>query len=132
MIKFYRALDLEEKVREMVTVLGLKHIDLSRVRCMRSTGSSAKRTLARCYALGKIWQKALNIPAHYIIEVISERWEKMSEAERERTLLHEIMHIPHAFGGGFRHHKPYVNHRTVGKLYSEYLRRKGNKQEGSG
>ena len=126
MIKFYRALDLEEKVKEMVRILGWSHIDLSRVRCMRSSGSSAKRTLARCYALGKIWQKALDMPAHYIIEVIDEQWQRMSEAQREETLLHEIMHIPHSFGGGFRHHNPYVTSRSVKKVYEEYLRRKGN------
>ena len=47
--------------------------------------------------LGKIWQGVLNLPPSYTIEVISEIFDKMSAEDKERTLIHELMHIP----GGF-------------------------------
>ena len=62
----------------------------------------------------------------YLIEVISERFDKMSEEDREKVIIHELMHIPKAFGGGFIHHNV-VNERNVKKVYQEYLRRKKTK-----
>jgi predicted metallopeptidase len=54
--------------------------------------------------LGKLWQKALNTQAHYAIEVISEKFDPLSEEEKTRVLIHELLHIPQTFGGGFRQH----------------------------
>jgi len=122
-IRFFKAGDIQERIRHFVEVLGMGHIDLNRIVCIRSVGSSARYTLARCYGLGRVWQKALDLPAYYIIEIISEKYDKLSPEEKDKILLHELMHVPHAFAGGFRHHTPYVNNRTVNGLYDEYLRR---------
>ena len=87
--------------------------------------------MARCHALSRIWQKALNIKAVYIIEVISERFDKFSEEEKTKTLIHELMHIPKSFGGGFIHHNM-VNERNIDKLYKmlvENERLKNNKDK---
>jgi predicted metallopeptidase len=118
MIKYYPAPDIEQKATEISVKLNIKH-DFSRVRFIRSRGSQARRTLARCHALPRIMQTALGIKAHYIIEVIDEQYEKLSEEEKIKTLIHELMHIPKCMGGGFRQHD-FVCKRNVEQLYRQY------------
>jgi len=110
---------IKRKVSEIADKLAMKHIDISRVRCFRSFGSSSRGTIARCYALSKIWQKALSTNAHYIIEVLSEKFDRLQESEQEKVLIHELLHIPKSFGGGFRHHD-YVCKRNVEQLYTTF------------
>jgi predicted metallopeptidase len=43
----------------------------------------------------------------------------MSREEQDKTLIHELMHIPKSFGGGFIHHN-IVTDRNVNKLYRIY------------
>lgn len=73
---------------------------------MRSKDSGSRRTIARCHALPRIMQLSLNQKPHYVIEVISERYDKLSKEEQTKILIHELMHIPLTFGGGFRAHNP--------------------------
>jgi predicted metallopeptidase len=120
MIKYYPASDIEEKAKEIADKLGMKH-DFSRVAFVRSKGSQSRYTLARCHALPRIMQAALNVKAHYVIEVISEHFDKMDEAQKTKTIIHELMHIPKAFGGGFKHHNV-VNKKSVEKLYNEFIK----------
>lgn len=123
MIKYQQTQEIKNRVQRIIEILDLKHIDLQRMACFRSSGSKSK-AVARCYALSKIWQQTLNTKAHYIIEVISERFDKLSEEEKEKILLHELMHIPKSFGGGFRHHD-FVCRKNVEvlhrKLKSQFL-----------
>jgi predicted metallopeptidase len=74
-------------------------------------------------------QKALDQPAHYVIEIISEKYEKLSDEEKTRTLIHELMHIPKSFGGGFRHHRPYVNRRAVEEQYKIFVKNSSPQKE---
>ncbi|MBI2041347.1 MAG: metallopeptidase [DPANN group archaeon] len=117
MIKYEPAFEIRDLVGQIANSLGMAHIDLSRLACFRSTGS-ASRAIARCYALSKIWQQALNTKAHYIIEVISEKFDRLSDSDKEKVLIHELMHIPKAFGGGFRQHD-FVCARNVEALYKQ-------------
>ena len=48
-------------------------------------------------------QKAMGMPAYYAIEFL-ERFEKMSQSEQDKVIIHELLHIPKTFGGGFRQH----------------------------
>ena len=95
--------DLQQRMTEIVQALALEHIDLARVKCFRSSGSSTKRTIARCHTVGKLMQKAMNMPAHYAIEFL-ELFERMPQKEQDKVIIHELMHIPKTFGGGFRQH----------------------------
>jgi predicted metallopeptidase len=61
-------------------------------------------------------QAALGVQPYYVIEVISERFDGMSEADQTKTLIHELLHIPKAFGGGFKGHG-YVSRDRVERLY---------------
>jgi len=119
MIKFERDETIKEKIKDIVETLNLDHIDLNRLSCVRSKGSGAKRTIARCYALSKIWQLSLNLQAHYIIEIISEKYDRLSESEKTKVLMHELLHIPFSFGGGFKHHD-YVTNKRIDELYEKY------------
>jgi predicted metallopeptidase len=116
-IKYYTAPDIKSQVDEIASDLDLFHVVPQFVFCVRSKGSKAKRTIARIHGLGKIWQGVLNRPPSYTIEVISEIYDKMSGEEKEKTLIHELLHIPGGFSGGFRPHKGYVERKIVESLY---------------
>ena len=77
------------------------HVKIERVKCFRSYGSSTKRTIARCHALGKLMQQAMGVPAFYALEFLGEKFNKMSQDEKVKVMIHELMHIPESFGGGF-------------------------------
>jgi predicted metallopeptidase len=114
-MKYSKAPDIDGQVQEIACRLGMPH-DISRVICIRSIGSKSRRTLARCHSLSRAVQTALGIQAHYVIEVISENYDKLPEDEKTKTLIHELMHIPRAFGGGFKGHRV-VNRRAVDEMY---------------
>jgi len=119
-IKYEIAEDIMTRLFDITRVLGMDHVRLSGVYAVRSHGSGSSRTLARCHALSKIWQLALGIEAVYIIEVITERFERMTREEQDKVLIHELMHIPLSFGGGFKHHD-FVTHKNVDKIYKKYI-----------
>ena len=126
-IKYELAEDIQEQVEELSRML-FPHVRLDSVVCIRSHGSSSRGTIARCHALGKAMQIALRRRGFYVIEVISKRYDRMSEVERTKTLIHELMHIPKSFGGGFIHHN-IVHERNVNRVYEHYInlkRMKGN------
>ncbi|MEM3597113.1 MAG: putative metallopeptidase [Candidatus Bathyarchaeia archaeon] len=126
-IKYFEASDVKKRVDEIASTLNLFHITPQFVFCVRSKGSKSTRTIARIHGLGKIWQETLNLPPTYIIEVISERYDRLSEEEKEKTLIHELLHIPHGFSGGFRPHKGYISREKVEQLYKR-LKQNRNKQ----
>jgi predicted metallopeptidase len=116
-IKYVEALDVKKLADEIVEELNLSHVVPQFLFCFRSTGSSSKRTIARIHGLSKIWQETLNLPPSYTIEVISERFDKLSQREKEKTIIHELLHVPEAFAGGFRPHKGYINDQIVESLH---------------
>ena len=118
--------DVKRLVDEIVDSLDLFHIVPQFVYCYRSKGSKSKRTIARIHGLGRIWQEALKKPPAYIIEVISERYDKLSDEEKEKTLIHELLHIPKVFSGGFRPHKGYINRKRIKTLHEVLLKRRSN------
>jgi predicted metallopeptidase len=121
MIRYELARDINDQVRDIIRRLEMEHIDESRVVWIRSKGSSSRRIIARCHALPKIMQLALQCDPHYVIEVISERFDGLKNEEQIKVLIHELMHIPHSFGGGFRAHRPYVTPRKVDKMYRKFI-----------
>jgi len=104
--------------RELINKLGFNHVPLNRVSCIISKGTKTKRVVARIHTLGKAMQLGMNQEPFYVIELM-ELFFKQTEEEQTKTLLHELMHIPKNFGGGFRHHKPFVNKKTVELEFSK-------------
>ena len=124
-MKFDRAHDIQVKVNRILFVLDLPHIVRERVVCMRSWGSRSN-AIARIWSMPRIWQKALGIKSHYVIEVISEKFDKLREEEQEKTLIHELMHIPKTFSGALVPHNCFgkkIDDRSVNKIYREYKKR---------
>ena len=121
MIRYELAEDIGAGIKDILHKLQMAHVDASRVACVRSRGSKSKRVIARCHGLSRIMQLALDQKPHYVIEVVSERFDKLSKEEQTRVLIHELMHIPHSFGGGFRTHKPHVTRKKVERMYKKFV-----------
>ncbi|MBU3906969.1 MAG: metallopeptidase [Nanoarchaeota archaeon] len=124
-MRYEHAPDLQA-IADEISKLLFPHIRTWRVKCFRGYGSSSRGTIARCHALGKLMQKALETPPVYALEFLSERFDKMPEEEKIKVIIHELMHIPKAFGGGFKHHD-FVTDRNVNIFYKEYQKRKNQK-----
>jgi len=118
-IKYQIAEDLQEAVNEIALML-FPHVKLDGVVCLRSFGSKSRGTIARCHALGKAMQLALGRKGFYVIEIITERFDKLSNEEKIKTLIHELMHIPKSFGGGFKYHDV-VCRRNVDKMFEKFV-----------
>jgi predicted metallopeptidase len=124
MIRYELAKDIGAEIRDIIHKLQMAHVNGSRVACVRSRGSKSKRVIARCHGLSRIMQLALNQKPQYVIEVVSERFDKLSKEEQTKVLIHELMHISHSFGGGFRAHKPHVTRKKVESMYRKFVNAK--------
>jgi len=124
-IKYEIADDIQARFADVVRTLDLRHIDLDKVVCVRSFGSSARRVIARCHGMSKVLQIAMRIKAFYVLEFISERFDGLTERDQDETIIHELMHIPKNFGGGFRFHD-HVTVKNVKGMLEEYHAAKRN------
>ena len=125
-MKYEFAEDLQITAEE-ISVMLFPHVDIKNIKCFRSYGTSSRGTIARCHALNKIMQKAIGIKAIYVLEFLSERFDRMDNEEKLKVIIHELMHIPKTFGGGFKFHD-FVTEKNVNKCYLEYKRKKNEKE----
>jgi predicted metallopeptidase len=107
--------------KDIVSKLCMHHIDLEKVVFLKSHGSKSRRTIARIHGLPKIMQIAMNMKAFYVIEMISENFDKLENDDKTKTIIHELMHIPKGFGGGFRNHRNFVTRKNVEIAFREYM-----------
>ncbi len=129
-MKYFYAEDIQKTSEEISRIL-FPHIKIDRMKCFRSHGSSSRGTIARCHTIGKLLQRAMDTEAFYALEFISEKFDKLPEEEKIKTIIHELMHIPHTFGGGFRHHD-HVCEKNINRCYRTYKEKleKLEKEEG--
>ena len=118
MIKYFRSHYIENQIKKISQKLNLPH-DINKIPCIRSKGSKSKYIIARCHTISKAVQVGLGLDCFYVIEIISENYDNLPKEEKIKTLIHELMHIPKAFGGGFKGHR-WVNKKTVEKMYKMY------------
>lgn len=118
-----RADDIQKTINHIISVLELSYIDQTRIFCYRSEGSKA-RAYARTWGYPKIFQDALNIKPAYVIEVLSHHFDKLSEDEKKKVLIHELLHIPRNFSGALVPHR--TRHGNLradsNSLYKKYIK----------
>ena len=116
------ASDIKKKVGLLVKKLEISHIDPKGIYCFRSFGSKSKAR-ARIWSLPRIWQMALGIKPGYCIEVLSEKFDKLSNDDKTKVLIHELLHIPKTFSGALLPHRSRgrvkVDGRTVNRLFKK-------------
>lgn len=109
---------VEKRISELVNLANLWHINPRRVFCFRSHNAKT-RAFARIWGLSRIFQQALKIEPAYIIEVISEKFDKLSPDKQDMVLVHELLHIPKTFSGALvpHHNRGGVNEDRVREIY---------------
>ena len=123
---FILAPDIQKRIKNILKKIDRPYIEFERIVCFRSYGSTS-RARARIWSLPRIWQKALKVNPHYCIEVLSEKFDRMSKVNQTKVLIHELMHIPKTFSGALLPHRGrgrvVIDGRSVNKLYKKYKKR---------
>lgn len=95
--------EIEKRANVLIKALELEWLSYGRIFYYRSQNSKA-RAYARTWGLPKLWQRTLNVEPAYIVEVISEHFDKLPKKEQDKVLLHELTHIPKNFSGALVPH----------------------------
>lgn len=103
-MKWFEAPEIAETLRTVVSKLEFNHINPDRVYCMKTQGAKT-RAYARIWSFPKIFQQVLTIDPAYVIEVVSERFDKLNSEDKMKVIIHEILHIPKNFSGSLLPHK---------------------------
>ena len=120
-MEFERAEDIQEKINLLLEHIKMPHVDPERIVAFRSRKSKA-RAYARIWSLPRIWQQALKVKPHYCIEVLSEKFDRLSKEEKTKILIHELLHIPKTFSGSLLPHRnrgARIDSRLVEKYYQK-------------
>jgi predicted metallopeptidase len=127
-LKFKRAYNEEALVKDIADKLGWNYLNTEQIRCVFSKNSSAKRVLGRIWSTPRIFSEVFETKPLYVIELLEGRYTQLSEKDRVKVLIHELLHIPKTFSGALSPHKQMartLNCKTVDSLYYEYLNRSG-------
>jgi len=122
-MEFILAPELKSELNRIVDRLGFSHIKVKNIVIFRSFGSKS-RAIARIWSLPKIWQIALKTEAHYCLEFVSEKFDRLSPSEKEKVFIHELLHVPKNFSGALlphRHRGRKIDRRTVDRLHLQLI-----------
>lgn len=114
--------DISERALVLITEFKMDWILYERLFFYRSNNSRA-RAYARTWGLPKLWQRSLEVEPGYIIEVLSEHFDKLSVKDQDKVILHELTHIPRNFSGSLvphTRHKKGSFHDKLEQLYEDY------------
>jgi predicted metallopeptidase len=122
-MKWEEAAEVKKDIAEILTVLDLPHVQLDRIFCYRTHGSTS-RAYARIWSFPKIFQDALDLQPAYVIEVLSKYYDRLDRDEQKKVLIHELLHIPKNFSGSLLPHKTrsrtmYKEVNTLFKMYKK-------------
>lgn len=95
--------EIRKRVVRLVVDLEIDWIMPDSIHTFRSYNSQSN-AIARIWGLNKVWQMALQTDPSYVIEVISERFDHLSEKDKDEVILHELAHIPRNFSGALMAH----------------------------
>src|SRR6185437_7331403 len=96
--------DIKRELKDILDYIDLPHIQLDRIYCYRTKGSKT-RAYARTWSFPKIFQRALAIQPAYVIEVLSQHYDKLDNDKKKKVLIHELLHIPKNFSGALLPHR---------------------------
>jgi predicted metallopeptidase len=114
--------DVKKIADKLLPKLPFPYIQLKRIVFMRSFKATS-RARARIWSFPKIWQMALHLPPYYVIEVLSHHFDHLSDDDKMRVIIHELMHIPKNFSGALVPHRGLhkrIDTRTVETLFRQY------------
>ncbi len=120
-MQYSKAPEIHKQISYLVKELKLYYINPKQIHCIRSYDAKT-RAYARVWGMSKLFKEVVGIEPHYIIEVIAKRFDKLSEREQTKTLIHELMHIPKTFSGALLSHKGRyhrINDREVERIMRE-------------
>ncbi len=117
-MKYQSAPEIKKQIEFLIKQLKMTHIDVERIHCIRSFNAKT-RAYARIWGMSKLFYEVAGIKPHYIIEVNAKKFDKLSDREKIKTLIHELLHIPKTFSGALlshrgRYHR--INNQTVEKI----------------
>lgn len=117
-MKYQKAPEIKRKILQLINRLKFDYIKAENIHCIRSFDVKT-RAYARIWGMAKLFKEVAGIEPNYIIEVNAKRFDKLSEKEQLKTLIHELMHIPKTFSGALlahrgRYHR--INDREVEKI----------------
>jgi len=120
-LDWVEAPEVKRDIGQILDVLNLLHIDVTRIFCFRTNGSKS-RSYARIWSFPKIFQRALNLKPAYVIEVLARYYDKLNDDEKKKVLIHELLHIPKNFSGALLPHRSRHRHlqSQVNELFKEY------------
>ncbi len=117
-MKYQKAPEIKAKIDVLIERLGFDYVVPEKIHCIRSFDAKT-RAYARIWGMAPLFKEVVGIEPNYIIEVISQRFDRLNEREQLKTLIHELMHIPKTFSGALlphrgRYHR--INDREVEKI----------------
>ena len=117
-MKYALAPEIKKQIIVLVKELKFDHVKTSQIHCIRSFDAKT-RAYARIWGMSRLFKEVAGLEPNYIIEVIAKRFDKLSEREKMKTLIHELMHIPKTFSGALLSHRgPHhaINDREVERI----------------
>ncbi len=120
-MKYVIAPDIKRQIDVLIDKLQWTHIKKDNIFCIRSTNAKTKAT-ARIWGIGKIFTQVVGLPAYYVIEVNSSKFDKLPPDKQIKVLIHELMHIPKTFSGALLSHKGRyhrIDHKEVEKWFKK-------------
>jgi predicted metallopeptidase len=120
-MEWEEAQDVKNDIEDLLRYINLPYIKSERIFVYRTYGSKSS-AYARIWCFPKIFQKALNIHSAYVIEVISEKYDKLDTDTKKKVLIHELLHIPKNFSGSLLPHRTRSRNLNtmVKRLFQEY------------
>jgi predicted metallopeptidase len=121
-MKYDLAPEIKKTIHTLVERLKLSHIKPNNIHCIRSFDAKT-RAYARIWGMSRLFKEVAHLEPHYIIEVNARQFDKLSEREKIKTLIHELMHIPKTFSGALLSHRgPHhqINDREVEKIMNSF------------
>jgi predicted metallopeptidase len=121
-----KAPDIDKRIKEITSKIDLEWKSAPKIYSFRSYNSKSK-AYARIWGLSRIWQMALDENPSYVVEVLSEKFDKLKENQKNDILIHELAHIPKNVSGSlvphFRSGKRNF-HKRVKSLTNSYKNKK--------